>query len=75
MKNTTIKPLLTATTCLALFGACADGNQGVYSGSAGDFLNEGYFGSPPPITPGCRTGTSAMWLIWPTVLQKKCRTR
>lgn len=37
--TTKLKPLLAASSVLALLAACADGYQGVVSGSAGDFLD------------------------------------
>ncbi|MDA5094024.1 OmpA family protein [Aliiroseovarius sp. KMU-50] len=56
MKPTAIKPLLAATSLLALLAACADGQRGVLTGSAGDFLDEGYFASPTAHNVGVQNG-------------------
>lgn len=60
MKSLTIKPILAATTSLALLGACADTNAGIVTGGAGDFLNEGYFGSPTAHNTGVQNGDISM---------------
>lgn len=57
-----LKPLLAASSVLALLAACADGYQGVVSGSAGDFINEGYFGSPTAHNTGVQNG-DINWVV------------
>lgn len=51
-----IKPALAATSLVFFLGACADGQRGVISGSAGDFVDEGYFGSPTAHNTGVMNG-------------------
>ncbi|WP_424941837.1 OmpA family protein [Aliiroseovarius crassostreae] len=60
--TTKLKPLLAASSVLALLAACGDGYQGVVSGSAGDFLDEGYFGSPTAHNTGVHNG-DINWVI------------
>ncbi len=56
MKNAKIKPLLVATSVLAILAGCGEKSQGRWSGEAGEFINEGYFTSATTHNTGIQNG-------------------
>ncbi len=62
MKRSTIKPLLASTALLTFLVACGDGQRGVFFGEAGEFLDEGYFGSPTAHNTGVQNG-DINWVV------------